>query len=267
MATMAYENGGDGTVSVGRIFSRAFSFIIGRPGIALGSAVLFGALPSLLNQALTYATLADPENLTQSAAVGYMGLQFFSLFITLVFSALMQAIITRGLVIEHEGGSPSLGRCMADGLRFAIPIVLLTILWWLAISLGMLLLIVPGVILACMWAVSIPALVEERTGVIGAFGRSRELTKGHRWKVFGLLAVVIISLYLIMAVLAVIGISTASEGALANDEGVAITVLIATALSGFIFSLLWSTIQPSLFVELRDAKEGGSAGDLQQVFS
>src|SRR3546814_17866323 len=32
-----------------------------------------------------------------------------------------------------------------------------------------------GIMLFCMWAVVAPALVEERTGVFGAFGRSREL--------------------------------------------------------------------------------------------
>ena len=32
-----------------------------------------------------------------------------------------------------------------------------------------------------MWWVYIPAIVVESKGIIGAFGRSRELTRGRRW--------------------------------------------------------------------------------------
>lgn len=262
---MIHENSGDGTVSIGRIFSRAFSFVMNRPAIALGSAFLFGALPAVLNQKLMLDALPSTEDMSGELAAGFLGLQFLSMLVAIVFGGIMQAIITRGLVTEHEGGRPSFGQCMAQGLKFAIPIVILTILWWFAIMAGLFLLIVPGLILTCMWAVSIPALVEEGTGVLGAFGRSRELTRGHRWKIFGLLAVILIGFYLAMAVMGIVGLSV-SDDALAATE-MSPPFLIVTAASGLIFGLLWATVQPSLFVELRDAKEGGSAGDLQQVFS
>jgi hypothetical protein len=36
---------------------------------------------------------------------------------------------------------------------------------------------------------------------------------------------------------------------------------------GTIFNVLWGTIQPSLYVELRQAKEGESSESLAQVFA
>lgn len=50
----------------------------------------------------------------------------------------------------------------------------------LAVVFGLLLLIVPGLLLIARWSVCIPAIIAERDSVLG-FGRSVELTAGHRW--------------------------------------------------------------------------------------
>jgi hypothetical protein len=34
-----------------------------------------------------------------------------------------------------------------------------------------------------------------------------------------------------------------------------------------VLNLLWGTIQPSLYIELRQAKEGGSIDSLEEVFA
>lgn len=221
----------------------------------------------MLNQVLTFGAATSPENISGAARFGLAGLQSLSVLMTLVFGGFMQAVITRAMVIEHEDGRPSFGQCMAEGLRFTLPIVALTILWWIGIAIGLVFLLVPGIMLICVWAVAIPALVEDRTGITGAFGRSRELTRGYRWKVLGILIVLTIIYYLVMAVMGIIGFSTSAAGLTDFSNGPPVIVMIATAIGGVVFNLLWSTLQPSLFLELRDAKEGGSAGDLQQVFS
>ena len=51
---------------------------------------------------------------------------------------------------------------------------------------GFFLLITPGVIVFCMLYVATQAAVLERPGVRGALRRSRELTRGHRFEMFGL---------------------------------------------------------------------------------
>lgn len=77
----------------------------------------------------------------------------------------------------RESG-PYIGKLLAAGL-----------LAGLGIALGLVLLIVPGLILLTWWAVVAPVIVLERTGVIDAFGRSRQLVRGNGWGVFGVLVV------------------------------------------------------------------------------
>jgi hypothetical protein len=59
------------------------------------------------------------------------------------------------------------------------------ILAGLGIALGLVLLIVPGLILLTWWCLIVPVIVLERRSVGEAFGRSRELVRGHGWTVFG----------------------------------------------------------------------------------
>jgi hypothetical protein len=65
---------------------------------------------------------------------------------------------------------------------------------WLLVSLaelaGLVLGVIPGVILAVMWAVVVPVIVIEGAGPRAALRRSRQLTRGNRWHVFGTLVVI-----------------------------------------------------------------------------
>lgn len=55
------------------------------------------------------------------------------------------------------------------------------------ITLGLLLLIVPGLVLATWWLLIVPVIVLEGQSVFESFGRSRELVRGNGWNVFGLI--------------------------------------------------------------------------------
>jgi hypothetical protein len=64
------------------------------------------------------------------------------------------------------------------------------ILAGLGIALGLVLLIVPGLFLLTIWAVIAPVIVVENSRALDAFGRSRELVRGHGWTVFGIVVIV-----------------------------------------------------------------------------
>jgi hypothetical protein len=69
------------------------------------------------------------------------------------------------------------------------PLVVAGILAGIAIAIGLVLLIVPGLYLLTIWAVLAPVIVIERRDVMEAFGRSRELVRGNGWQVFGVIVV------------------------------------------------------------------------------
>jgi hypothetical protein len=65
------------------------------------------------------------------------------------------------------------------------------------ITIGFLLLIVPGLILITLWLLIVPAIMLESRGVFESFGRSRQLVSGHGWSVFG---VIVLTVAILIAV-------------------------------------------------------------------
>jgi hypothetical protein len=102
-------------------------------------------------------------------------------------SSLFVAASTWIVVRTLEDRPPALGETLWKGVRFTAPVFAIQALYTLGMLAGMVLLLVPGIILALMWVLAVPVLVIERTGIVEAFGRSRVLTKGHRWTLLGLM--------------------------------------------------------------------------------
>jgi hypothetical protein len=84
-------------------------------------------------------------------------------------------------------------------------IIVAGILAGIAIVIGLILLIVPGLFLLTIWSLIIPVIVLEGRSAGEAFGRSRELVRGYGWSVFGV--IVITFLALIVASI-IVGIAT-----------------------------------------------------------
>lgn len=89
-----------------------------------------------------------------------------------IYSFSFQAM--RGRPLDVAGAlSRILGRLL--------PLIGTMIVQYVVVFVGMLLLIVPGIMLAIMLMPMLPVCLIERRGPIDAFERSRELTKGSRW--------------------------------------------------------------------------------------
>ena len=265
-------------MSADRVFGRAFGTISHNPLVTLGLAFLFGAIPAFLS---TYAIGILKSDSIQSMAAGRMvgnprsyvytfyALTLLSWLLNLIIIALTQAVLTRATVAEREGRSASFGESLGAGIRVLAPLVALMVLLAIAVMLGLILFIVPGVMLYVMWSVATPALVEERQGLFRAFARSRELTSGARRNVFGILLVLLVVYWLISAVgTYVLVLSNGMNLAnLAAQQQFPLGFVFATLVMGTITNVLWGTIQASLYVELKAWKEGDSVENLEQVFA
>jgi hypothetical protein len=98
--------------------------------------------------------------------------------------------ITYGVVMGLRKTPASIVDCFAKGMSRMLPSIVVGVVAGLCIGVATLALIVPGLIVACVLYVAVPASVIESPGIGGALNRSAELTRGHRWGIFGLAIIV-----------------------------------------------------------------------------
>ncbi|HVT00458.1 MAG TPA: hypothetical protein VHE08_08075 [Solirubrobacterales bacterium] len=119
------------------------------------------------------------------------------------------------------------------------------ILYGIAVGIGFFLLIVPGCILLTIWAVIAPVIVIERKAAFEAFGRSRELVRGHGWPVFG----TVIVATLITAIVSLI--LTAIAEAIAGGP---ILRIVFGALASTLTAPIGGLVAGVLYYRLRELK-------------
>jgi hypothetical protein len=155
------------------------------------------------------------------------------------------------------------GLSAAEALARAAPllgqVVLCSVLFGLAVGLGFLLLIVPGVVLLCGLVLSTPALVlEPGSTATDALRRSWVLTRGSKWRIFALLATVTVLVYLPST--AVEGIVTLFLPAPAGSgQPAAASWLLRPLLSGLVQMFvypLFNCVLTVAYYDLRVRKEG-----------
>jgi hypothetical protein len=241
----------EGDFRVGRILSRTSS-VLSRNFLPFFIVTAIANLPgALLIKLSTDAATVAPE-----AAFQNVGMIFIGLILTVVLNVLCQAIVLYGAFQDMRGRPVNLVESLQVGFRRFFPIVGLAIIAYFLIMLGSMLLIVPGLILLTMWFVATPACVVEQLGPIKSMRRSSQLTKGHRWKVFGLI--------LLVAVLGsvVVGVINLGFELMAGP--------ILALISGLVLNGIWGAFYAIAVVvtyhDLRAAKEGTSTEQIAAVF-
>lgn len=183
--------------------------------------VITGVVTALARKAFVIPTLSS--NATPQQFVNWLP-GFFGAIVPLVFSIFIVTVvffpIAQGSAIKLA--SEQIENEKADleaSVRFAASRLLwiwaLSIVVGLIVVLGFIALIIPGIILAIMFALAFPVLIIEKKGVLDSMGRSRELV-GHRWgKTF--------ATFLVFAIIG--GIAGAIVSAISSPFGVASPVV------------------------------------------
>jgi hypothetical protein len=137
-------------------------------------------------------------------AGGTIGILLGSL-VSIVAAFVLQATLVKAVQDIRDGHADlSVGQTVSEAMPFIGSVALASILAGLAITIGLILLIVPGLFLITIWAVIVPVIIIERSGALASFGRSRELVRGRGWHVFGTLVLVYIIMLVVNIVLGVI---------------------------------------------------------------
>jgi hypothetical protein len=255
-------------VSIERIFGRAFGTVRANPAATLGIAFLFGALPVLVLNLLLLGM--QPQLAVRIGPWGTAAAGLLILAFTMAVAAITHGALVEATVAYSDGRRSSFGEAATAGLVVFLPLAAASILSTVAITLAMLLLFVPGVILYCLWIATTPAVVAERLGPIEALRRSRYLTRGARWKVFGIVLILVVAYWLITAVFSVLSLSmfrgTMGFSPAGRLGQFPIEYWVLSAVVQTVTTCLWGVVVTALYVELRDWKDGPRSDALAEVF-
>ena len=158
-----------------------------------------------------------------------------------------------------------IGAVLHDAAANAMPVMGLSLLLWLGTLAGMALLIVPGLMFAAVFAVTVPAYICEKPGFFGAFGRSRALTRGHRWGILVLWLAVWLGLFVILRVGGVMARSWVVNG----GSGDLVTgLMIALFVAFFWYGLMGfsAVLNAAVYTVLRVQRGEEPTGDIEKVF-
>lgn len=254
----------DGAFELGRVMQRTFKVIGDNLSLFAISGLLLVALPVFAANVIGFLY---PELWVVGLASVVGGIVAF------IGSLLMQGVVVHSAISGLNGRSIGLGEALGVGARKALSLLWLGILQTLGISLGIILLVVPGLMLTTMWCVAAPVLVMEKRSVEASFGRSRQLTRGHRWSIFGLLVIYFVLTMIIsvavQALATAAGVTTAQSGFLTTSQApslMALAAVLVSALTTAVQGVISSAGAAAIYYELRTGKEGAAPDQLAAVF-
>lgn len=208
------------------------------------------------------------RHLVPVAAVVYVGVAVISVIFTLILSwvgAILAALLSVVGVFWVQGALTTAAQDIRDGTADLSvedtfrsvqdrigAIAGASILAAIAIGIGFLLFIVPGLYLITIWSVIVPVIVLEEVPVLQSFGRSRDIVRGNGWNVFG---VIVLSFLVLLAFGIVLGLLLAPV-----DESVRnfVSNIVSGTLTAPFVALTWTLV----YYRLRSIPASPSPGTI-----
>jgi Uncharacterised protein family (UPF0259) len=227
-------------------FRQIWPLLIVNAFLALAPSLILGfdeAIPRSLEQALAlYQTMASP---------GY----FIGFLVLLLLNLVIYGALLGSIDSVAKGGRMALGEALQLGLSRLPRVLGGVFLFGFAVSIGLLLFVIPGIYLMGIFQLVFVAIVLENARIGEAFGISRRLIKGHWWRSATIVSVAIV----ILVVLSFLGdLLTALAVVLGPSLR---SVLIANQVVGFILNIIIVGWMPSvllaMYYDLKLRHEGG----------
>jgi hypothetical protein len=218
-------------IEPGRVISEAFSTYQREVGPLLGGALLVIGITSVID--LLLGLTGSLFLVVAGLIVGLIGQVLYTGYVVKLVQDVRDGQLDQSMSELFSAAAPFVGTLILNGILYGI-----------AVAIGFILLIVPGLILITIWSVVAPSIVVENKGVIEAFGRSRELVRDNGWNVF-------LTIFLVFLIVAAVSVVFSIAGAAIGDAGRVILGTIGNILIVPVAALVSSI----LFFDL-----GGGAG-------
>ncbi|RVU38672.1 hypothetical protein EOI86_05185 [Hwanghaeella grinnelliae] len=250
-----------GTLSIGTVFSVTLSILFTNfHRFFLLAAVTW--LPTLA--VILIAPSFQADMMTGAASPVFIAAY---VIVSWLLVSWLYGAITHMACVLLANGDVSIVASMVEGLKRGIPVFFVMVLQGLAMMVGFVFLVIPGVIVMTMLFIAVPAAVAERKGPFAALSRSAALTKGYRWRIFG---AGILAFLLMLAVGVAFGIAAGTfpftlSGELIQTAPGTAAIVIGSLFEAvqYLFILVFASV---LYHQIRVAKEGSSAEEIASVF-
>jgi hypothetical protein len=125
--------------------------------------------------------------------------------VSLAATYVLQASLIKAVQDVRDGQVDlDLSQTVRAVLPFLLPVIGASLLAAIGITIGLVLLIVPGLVLLTFWSLIVPFIVLAGSGVFEAFGNSWRTVRGYAWRVFGTYVLVFLILIAFSIILSLI---------------------------------------------------------------
>lgn len=246
-------------MEIGALLSLSFTtWLKTMPTVVLAMAIF--ALPFLFTGLYLPKLLEEQLRDSRSGILTILIVTFVPVALSIIANQVYVGAIAFGAVESLRGRSCAPMHSLRVAFRRLLPLVGAAFLVGLAIFCGLMALVIPGFILMSVLAVAAPAVVCENRGAVDSLKRSAELTKGHRWTVFG-------ALFVMGIVTGIIGAIIGFVAAFAFGGSIRSTVFdILVQVFGMFVGSVTSILYAVIYFALRRRKDGVEVDDIAKVF-
>lgn len=215
---------------------------------------IFGVLPDMVQFNPEMLQGIDPGALVP-VMIGYM-------VILVVLAVSVYAGIIRYYGELAAGGSPTVGASIKQGFRKFFPILIASILYFIAIMLGLVALVIPGIILMLSLYLYSTSIMIDGKGIVEGLKFSHGLVWGNWWRSAAVLTVpVLIMMGLYAILMTVLGVNMAMMakpmGADPSQMQIMIWFSLAAAVVNSLLYPLFYAVTVTLYHDLKLRKGGG----------
>ncbi len=175
---------------------------------------------------------------------------------TMPLSALVYAAALRRTDAIARGEAGSFGQSFRQAGAYAVAVVVGMIGYMLVVGVGMVLLVVPGLILAVSLIVFLPAIVLDGKGAIESLRFSHKLVWGNWWRTATVYTIALIIMYVLMAVIGVVlGLAFAFTGV--DPAATMLIDAVSSVIGGLLVLPFFCALTYEVYADLKMRKTGG----------
>ena len=234
------------------LYRRRWPTLLAIGAIGAPVAVSFPSTRVLSGPGSGYQVIVHHRAVATAGTWADTALVALAVLAALLALAVVAGALTRAALAAAAGQDLGVGRSYRFAIGQAWPLLQVLLLTWLAVTVGFVLLVFPGVVVGVLLAVAVPTLVAEGGRGRAALARSWTLVGGRWWRTFG---TILLTWLLVAVAVGLIdwAVGRVGDGWLAQTVSLAIAVALTMPLGALVAALL--------YLDLRDRPRPPAPGE------